>query len=88
MARVLGMERTGTRAKVYALWAERILSLRLSWATEHGIDKRNFAPLRKKPKKWRFANGYCGGLLERDQATLAREPPLWANVNGEAGSSR
>ncbi len=64
-ARVLGVGPTGARAKVYVPWAERILALPLSWATEHGIDKRNFARLRKRLRKGEVVRGYRGGLLER-----------------------
>jgi hypothetical protein len=69
-ARVLGVGPTGARAKVYVPWAERILDLPLSWATDHGIDKRNFARLRKRLRKGKVARGYTGGLLESVQAIL------------------
>jgi hypothetical protein len=87
-ARVLGVGPTGARAKVYVPWAERILALPLSWATEHGIDKRNFARLRKRLRKGKIAKGYRGGLLERIQAILASGQPVRANVNGGEGSSQ
>jgi hypothetical protein len=71
VARVLGVGSAGARAKVYVPWAERILALPLSWATEHGIDKRNFARLRKRLRKGKLARGYSGGLLVRVQAILS-----------------
>ncbi len=72
--RVLGVGPTGARAKVYSPWADRILALPLSWATEHGIDKRNLARLRKRLRKGKVAKGYRGGLLERVQTILAENP--------------
>jgi hypothetical protein len=71
-ARVLGVGPTGARAKVYIPWAERILALPLSWATEHGIDKRNFARLRRRLRKGKIARGYRGGLLSNVQGILAQ----------------
>ncbi|MFI5414092.1 MAG: hypothetical protein ACHQ16_00215 [Candidatus Lutacidiplasmatales archaeon] len=65
VARVLGVGPVGARAKVSVPWAERILALPLSWAMEHGIDKRNFARLRKRLRKGKAARGYRGGLMDR-----------------------
>lgn len=67
---VLGVGPTRARAKVYVPWAERILALPLSWATEHGVDKRNFARLRKRLRKGKIVRGYRGGLLEQVIAIL------------------
>jgi hypothetical protein len=71
-AQVLGVGQAGAMAKVYVPWAERILALPLSWATEHGIDKRNFVRLRRRFRKGKVAMGYRGGLLERIQSILGR----------------
>lgn len=68
--RVLGVGPTGARAKVYMRWAERILALPLSWATAHGIDKRNFARLKKRLRRGGPAKGYRGGILKRVQAAM------------------
>lgn len=69
-ARVLGIGPTGARAQVYEPWADRILALPLSWADEHGIDRRNFARLRKRLRKGKVVKGYRGGLLERVERAL------------------
>ena len=86
VARVLGVGPTGARAKVYTPWAERILALPLSWATEHGIDKRNFARLTKRLRGGKAAKGYGGGLLERVQTTLSANASL-ASPNSRTGMS-
>ncbi|MCI4331369.1 MAG: hypothetical protein L3K19_05930 [Thermoplasmata archaeon] len=70
VARVLGVGPAGARARVLVPWAERILALPLSWAAEHGIDKRNFARLKKRLRKGKVARGYHSGLLSRVQALL------------------
>lgn len=67
-ARVRGVGPAGARAKVYYPLADRILPLPLSWAAEHGIDRRNFARLRKRLRTGKSARGYRGGLLERVQS--------------------
>jgi hypothetical protein len=72
VARVLGVGPAGARAKVYVPWAERILGLPLSWATEHGIDKRNFARLKRRLQKGKVARGYVGGLLAKVQRAILR----------------
>lgn len=69
-ARVLGVGPAGARAKVYVPWAERILALPLSWATEHGIDRRNFARLRKRLRKGKVAKSYRGGILAKVRLEL------------------
>lgn len=80
-SRVLGVGPTGARAKVYVPWAERILALPLSWATEHGIDRRNFARLRRRLRKGKVAKGYRGGLLEKVQRLLSKVgEPVGRNV--------
>jgi hypothetical protein len=87
-ARVLGVGPTGARAQVYVPWTEQILNLPLSWAVKHGIDKRNFARLRKRLRKGKVARGYRGGLLERVQRLLS-DPlqPVKHKVIGSRASS-
>lgn len=85
VARVLGVGPAGARAKVYVPWVERILALPLSWATEHGIDKRNFARLKRRLSIGRAVRGYQGGLLQTVQGFLEADgttrgvgsPVLW-----------
>jgi hypothetical protein len=72
VARVLGVGPAGAKAKVYVPGAERTLALPLSWATEHGIDKRNFARLRKCLRRGKATKGHRGGLLERVQRLLSK----------------
>jgi hypothetical protein len=80
IARVLGVGPVGARAKVYVPWVARILDLPLSWATKHGIDKRNFARLRRRLRRGGPVRGYSSGLLNRvktrlgDHAVSACEP--------------
>ncbi len=66
-------------------WAERVLALPLSWAPAHGIDKRNFARLRKRLRKGKVVRGYRGGLLQRVQEVLSNEPrPFERKVHGQS----
>jgi hypothetical protein len=71
VARVLGVGPAGAKARVLVPWAERILALPLAWATEHGIDKRNFARLKKRLRKGKAPRGYRAGLLAKVQLILS-----------------
>jgi hypothetical protein len=74
IARVLGVGPTGARAKVYVPWVARMLELPLSWATMHGIDRRNFARLRRRLRRGGPVTGYAGGLLNRVRDCLWSGP--------------
>ena len=47
-AQVLGLKSVHGRAEVYAPWIERVVALPLSWGPRHGIDRANFARLKRK----------------------------------------
>lgn len=87
-ARALGVRPTGPRANVYDPSVERILALPLSRATEHGIDKRNFARLRRRLRNPKSVRTYQGGLLQRIRQELSRNRVAAADDWAAAPSRR
>jgi hypothetical protein len=70
---VLGRDVSGGRTAVYEDLVGRILSLPLSWAPKHGIDRANFARLRRKPRAKRLPRGHGARLMARIQKILSSE---------------
>lgn len=72
-SRVLGLYAIHGRARVYAPWVDRILGLPLSWAPKHGMDRTNFARLRRKLRGGKVPRGHGARLLAHIKLQLATD---------------
>jgi hypothetical protein len=67
---VLDKKVSGGRTVVYEDIVARILGLPLSWAPKHGIDRANFARLRRKLRAGRVPKGHGARLYKQISTAL------------------
>lgn len=60
---LLGLPAIHGKAKLCAPWVDRILALPLPWAPKHGIDRANFARLRRKLRAGKVPKGHGAQLV-------------------------